>query len=296
MNPSTPPPAPQSFEERISQVRLWTLIPVLLVPLVAWAAVIKSDVAISPAAARGAWMLLTFAFALGWWILKAAPRPCSVRATLGRPLDARGWGALAAALLGVFCVRSAWWSAPYYWRVVHSGDMLGSSYALELTRSIPTAFDGVLVSMMLTPVTEELLFRATFFRKWRARFGPGKGALLCSAIFAVLHVDLVSGLFLGLTFALLYTRTRSLWAPLVLHIINNSVWVGRSYWWDSPRLRLESWWQFGVFTLVLLVGVGVWLQFVIKSWRTLGDPLPPDSWQASPVENSSSLPEPVRAS
>jgi len=46
--------------------------------------------------------------------------------------------------------------------------------------------------------------------------------------------------------------------------------------------------------LVLLVGVGVWLQFVYKSWRTLGNPLPPDSLHAAPAASPSSLTEPVR--
>jgi membrane protease YdiL (CAAX protease family) len=149
--------------------------------------------------------------------------------------------------------------------------------------------------VVLAPVIEELLFRGTLFRSCRVRFGPGKAALLSSVIFAALHPDSLSVFVSALTYVLAYTRTRSLWAPLLLHGLNNGVWflLTERFSWDAPELEFQGRWQFGIVALVLLLGVGVWLQFVRKSWRTLGDPLPPDSLQAA--ERASSLPEPQRA-
>jgi hypothetical protein len=36
VNPNALPTPPQSFEERISRVRLWTVIPVVLLPILVW--------------------------------------------------------------------------------------------------------------------------------------------------------------------------------------------------------------------------------------------------------------------
>jgi hypothetical protein len=84
----------------------------------------------------------------------------------------------------------------------------------------------------------------------------------------------------GLTYALLYTRTRSLWANVLAHSLHNSALAAIGalhYFWPSPRIRLNGPVAYGALALTLLFGTGVWIHFVIKSWGTLGAPLSPDS-------------------
>ena len=287
----SPPPPPQSFEERISRVRLWTVIPAVFVPLVAWN-LLKPHVAVSALAARQVGELILWAFAFGWWLLKAAPRPYSVRASLGRHLDLAGWGVVALAIFGNTSVRIAWWITKYCRDILQVASTTGAyTFSLPITRS--DAF-AIVSAALLAPVVEELLFRGTLFRSCRVRFGPGKAALLSSVLFGVAHSESMAVFLSALTYLLAYTRTRSLWAPIAVHALNNGGWFVLSRYLGAPSFRLAGPWQFGLFALVLLVGIGVWLQFVRKSWRSLGDPLPPDSLQAAPTASTSSLPEPLR--
>lgn len=288
------PPPPQSFEERISRVRLWTVLPAVFLPVIAWDQ-LGSHSGVSELASRRLGDLILWAFAFGWWLLTAAPRPYSLRASLGRPLDLAGWGIVALAMFGSTSVRIIWWIIWYCRDILQVASTTGA-YTFKLPHSHVDAFVVANVAL-LPPLIEELLFRGTLFRSLRLRLGPSKAALLCSALFGIAHSDRMGIFILALACALVYTRTRSLWAPIALHALNNGGWLALSkyYLGDSPQIRLEGPWQFGAFALVVLVGSGVCLQFLRKSWRTLGDPLPPDSLQASSVANSPSLPEPVRA-
>jgi hypothetical protein len=74
---------PQSFEARISQIRLW---PLPLVVLCTGLAVTTSARVFSvPQVAVGRTLaLVIYASPLAWWLWKVAPRPYSVRATFGR--------------------------------------------------------------------------------------------------------------------------------------------------------------------------------------------------------------------
>jgi hypothetical protein len=106
MNPVSP--APQSFESRLSRVRAWTLVPTFYGPMLAWAIIkyglIKQGLGVSEYASLQVTSTLAYAALLIWWLVLAAPRPCSVRAVMGRPLHPAGFGLVLVAALGVSCV------------------------------------------------------------------------------------------------------------------------------------------------------------------------------------------------
>ena len=75
---------------------------------------------------------------------------------------------------------------------------------------------------------EELVFRRLIGQGLVSRMGTTGGILLTSALFGLSHWHLphvassfVMGLFLHLT----YLKTRSLLAPILVHLANNTVWV-----------------------------------------------------------------------
>ncbi|MEO8183910.1 MAG: type II CAAX endopeptidase family protein [Deltaproteobacteria bacterium] len=288
-------PKQQSYEDRISRVRLWTVIPAVFLPLVAWYT-LELHVEVSKPASELVGNLLVWSSALGWWLLKAAPRPFSVRASLGRAPDLAGWGVGAWALFGSISVRIIWWIAWYCRDILQVASSSGA-YTFRLPRSHLSGAFAIVSVAVLAPLIEELLFRGTLFRSYRVRFSPGKAALLSSVLFGLIHSDSMAVFIAALTSALAYTRTRSLWAPIVLHAINNGGWVVLSlgYFGDFSEVRLAGPRQFGAAALVLLIGLGVWLQFMRKYWRTLGDPLPPDSLRAALAASPSGLPEALRA-
>jgi membrane protease YdiL (CAAX protease family) len=282
------------FEDRISRVRPWTLIPVLLLPSVAWN-LLSDPLGVSRELRQQVFQLLLYGLLFSWWLWNAAPRPFSVQAAMGRPPNLAGWGVVAVALFGLTCLRFIWRLVPHGSEILDAFSS-GGPFSYTAAKAAPTFFN-LLVAVVLPPITEELVFRGTLFRKWRERWGPVMALLLTTVIFAVFHADHVGVLLSGLTYALVYTRTRSLWPPVVIHALGNGLLYGLdvlSYLWDGPKLiNLRSPLEYGVFALVLLVGVVLWLGFVVKSWRTLGDPLPPDSLQPAPAAPSGS-PEPTR--
>jgi len=208
----------------------------------------------------------------GWWLIEAAPRPFSPRAVLGQLPRHSDYAWIALLLVSCFCARFAWWSVRFL-----QTSQPPNAFAFSFPSHSGLA--ATLVTILVAPVMEELLFRRTLFRKWRFRIGPRKALLLTSILFGLLHPgEVVPSTLMGLTFVLLYTSTRSLWPPLLLHIVNNAMSVPLAY--ASPvHIGLETWWKLAGYVLVLLLGSAAWLWFMLRSWRTLGDPLPPDSPQ-----------------
>ncbi len=95
----------------------------------------------------------------------------------------------------------------------------------------PQGFSWIsLISMLLlggilAPFAEELFFRGVIYQWFRHRWGFWIGSLLSSLLFAVLHGDLTVGtvaFLLGMVMAWIYERSQSLWAAVIIHVINNS--------------------------------------------------------------------------
>jgi len=85
-------------------------------------------------------------------------------------------------------------------------------------------------AILLVPLSEELLFRAYLQPVLERWFGGALSVLLTAALFAAAHRDLyviVPTFVLGLTLGYLYNRTRSLAAPLCLHVMFNGLAVLR---------------------------------------------------------------------
>lgn len=103
---------------------------------------------------------------------------------------------------------------------------------------------GTWLNPILTaPLAEEILFRGVIFQGLRTGSGFLRSALNSSLLFALVHVPYwilsgsqpglalptnLAGVFiLGVVFCWLLERSRSLWAPIVYHVLNNL--VGQSF-------------------------------------------------------------------
>jgi len=88
---------------------------------------------------------------------------------------------------------------------------------------------------VFVPVAEEIIFRGLLVTWLRERVGPVAGVILSALAFSVAHLyflitDVTFGIFitgqifvLGLMLATLYVWSRSLWPPILLHIVNNTL-------------------------------------------------------------------------
>ncbi len=76
------------------------------------------------------------------------------------------------------------------------------------------------------PIGEEFFFRGFLYNSAKRRLGVRAATCLSAAIFALVHVGplaVVPIFFMGVLLAMAYERTRSLWVPIIMHMVNNGV-------------------------------------------------------------------------
>lgn len=85
----------------------------------------------------------------------------------------------------------------------------------------------VLLIVIAAPLAEEIAFRGLLFGGLRKKMPMIPAALIGGAFFGLLHF--ATGwsavpvlIFLGVVFAVLYEKTKSLWPPIILHAVNNA--------------------------------------------------------------------------
>ena len=112
----------------------------------------------------------------------------------------------------------------------------------------------LLVTGLVGPVIEELFFRGFAYNCLKP-YGAVFAAVISSLAFSFLHMNFSQGIavfFFGLVFCWGYEKTGSLWLPVSLHVINNSVSVLSGYFpvftWISLALG-----ALGLGVLVLMV-------------------------------------------
>jgi membrane protease YdiL (CAAX protease family) len=107
----------------------------------------------------------------------------------------------------------------------------------DLFTSAGMTWGGFVVMLLgvgvLAPVAEELYFRGLIYGGLRKMMGVGWSVFISSAIFGVGHADsiavVVSSLIMGLVMAYAYEKTRTLWVPVLIHVITNSTAVVLMY-------------------------------------------------------------------
>lgn len=84
----------------------------------------------------------------------------------------------------------------------------------------------IFMAGIVAPLIEELIFRAILYTWLRQKIGIAPAAFASAVIFGMIHptiANAVAAIVIGVAFALLYEKSRSLWVPLILHVINNTV-------------------------------------------------------------------------
>ena len=93
-----------------------------------------------------------------------------------------------------------------------------------MPESAPGSATRVTSSVVVAPVTEELIFRRGLFRWLRTRLPRPAALLLPAVLFAALHANLASFpalVVLGVIFSLAYERTGRIGTSIVAHALFN---------------------------------------------------------------------------
>lgn len=106
----------------------------------------------------------------------------------------------------------------------------------DISAGISQAMETGWLSVMLQwfiigvvgPVGEEVIFRGLLMQVMWRKIGATFSIVCSSVIFALFHADVAFFaplLTMGLVMGILYVWFRSLWAPILFHVVNNSVSV-----------------------------------------------------------------------
>lgn len=160
--------------------------------------------------------------------------------------------------------------------------LIEQTYAILVESSTIPELLAVMVVIALVPaVAEEVLFRGMVQRSFEQGFGPKRGVLLTSLIFALYHVNPLSFIpliGLGAYLGFLVMRTQSLPVAMAAHFYNNAfacvaIYLGKNDNYivtgDPKTLSdLELFSTFAVFAVVFLLSTYYFIR-VTKSPETV---------------------------
>jgi len=107
---------------------------------------------------------------------------------------------------------------------------------INLDQEQQVGFDGVslpyeyvlafIALAVLPPLAEEMIFRGYLFGRMREKYGFWLSAVITSLVFGIVHMQLNVGIdvfVLSIFLCYLREKTGSIWAPIFLHSLKNSV-------------------------------------------------------------------------
>jgi len=133
---------------------------------------------------------------------------------------------LHCLLILVFVVPLAMLSGQMHGWGMSIWEQFGPDAAWLEQLSESTSLPVLIMIIAVAPaLAEELVFRGVIGRGLVARWGLPAGVLLTSVLFAAVHVHPVHAMALlplSIAIHLVYLATRSFWAPVLLHFMNNA--------------------------------------------------------------------------
>ncbi len=201
-----------------------------------------------PALRRGGALILGVLLVEGtaWCARQAAPLDPTLLLGIARTVEAAlllslgPWSlrslsdrkAVTRSLVLASCLSAAGMAALLVWtRALHL-----PVYGLPRPGFSPAAGWGIFLftASLASPVAEELVFRGLIYRSLRIRLSAPIAAGAVSGGFALLHVVFGGSLlvpFVGsLVFCAGYEKEKTLWAPVLLHVLGNAILFLSPFW------------------------------------------------------------------
>lgn len=223
----------------------------------------------------------TFLYGLpALWLWAALRRSGSTWAEFaGLAMRRRELALVAFLAVGVICT-SIGSAAAVGLLLTHLAPSWAESFLLDDTdspASLVELLQSTLSAVIVAPLVEEAIFRGVLFRKWRQSWGPVSAWIVSSFVFGILHQNVIGSSIFGLAMGLLYVYTRTLWAPIVCHVINNACassleWA--FYFSDPNEAEAESTLEdiqvyLWVGITLLATGLPIIAWFFRKAWYSL---------------------------
>ena len=120
---------------------------------------------------------------------------------------------------------------------------------IELTQS--NRFMTFLIFGLIVPIFEEIFYRGLIFNEFRDNFTTITAILLQAIIFGILHerAQMIYAFIAGILFAVLYLWLKTIWAPIIAHIINYNLFL-----YSSTLIKLNSY-CYGLFYILPMLAM-----------------------------------------
>ena len=126
-----------------------------------------------------------------------------------------------------------------------------------------------LTIVLVAPVMEEFFARGILLTRWTVKWGVPRAIIVSSVVFGLLHTNFIGGFAFACVMAILYIRTKSLFVPTFLHILNNlTAWIMESLTMDlDPPVSYETIAEFQESWAIGLIALVISIPCVILFWR-----------------------------
>jgi uncharacterized protein len=168
------------------------------------------------------WLIISFSIALVIILFILRKEMSRTDERKGSPIG----NSVIWAIFGVFLALFAQTVAANIERLF--GIEMGSENTQQILKIINAFPMAILVSSIIGPILEEIVFRKILFGSLYKRFNFFISALISSVIFALAHMDPHHVLIyaaMGFTFAFLYIKTKHILVPIFAHVAMNTLVV-----------------------------------------------------------------------
>lgn len=82
---------------------------------------------------------------------------------------------------------------------------------------------SIVLIVIIAPLFEEFFIRGILLTRWSIKWGIPKAIIASSIVFGLLHDNILGSFFFGFVMSILYINTRTLYVPIVVHMLNNLI-------------------------------------------------------------------------
>lgn len=99
------------------------------------------------------------------------------------------------------------------------------SYSIMFSLKIIAVLSGIISSVIIAPIFEELLFRGIILQKLNKHFGLIISILISSILFGIIHDfgGIFSAFIFGICMCILYIKSNNILVPIFAHSLNNLI-------------------------------------------------------------------------
>jgi membrane protease YdiL (CAAX protease family) len=95
-----------------------------------------------------------------------------------------------------------------------------------------SAIGMTVLAGLVIPIVEEIFFRGVVYRWLRDKWGIVVGVIVSGLVFGIAHFEpatVVPAIVMGFVLALVYEKSHSLWPPILIHMLNNTLAIAALY-------------------------------------------------------------------